>query len=206
MHLDHRDTTHATFWQQLLRWLVSDTLEQVSAATPQQVLSDRTDVALRAEIRDKEYQPVSDATVEARIQLPDGSAAAVPMALDPLSEGVYTANWSAIPVGSYLAEVSAKRGTQDLGRDVFNFRREDGVAENFGLEQNRELLAKLAQETGANYYTPSNASKLLDEISFSEAGLTVRETRDLWNMPIVFLLLLALAAAEWLLRRRWGIV
>lgn len=206
MLLDHRDATHATFWQQLLRWLVSDTPEQVSAATPQQVLSDRTEVALRAEVRDKEYQPVSDATVEARIQLPDGSAAIVPMALDPLAQGVYNATWTALPVGSYLAEISARRGSEELGRDVFNFRREDGVAENFGIEQNRELLAKLAQETGGNYYTPSSASKLLEEISFSEAGLTVRETRDLWNMPVVFLLLLALAAAEWLLRRKWGIV
>jgi uncharacterized membrane protein len=206
MLLDHQDPTHATFWQQLLRWLVSDTLAQVSAATPQQVLSDRTETPLRAEVRNKDYLPVSDATVEARIQLPDGTATTVPMALDPLAEGVYVATWSALPVGSYLAEVTARRGSQELGRDVFNFRREDGVAENFGIEQNRELLAKLSQETEANYYTPANASRLLDEISFSEAGLTVRETRDLWNMPIVFLVLLALAAAEWLLRRRWGIV
>jgi uncharacterized membrane protein len=203
---DHLDVSHATFWQQLLRWLVSDTPDQVSATTPQQVLSDRTEVPLRAEIRDKAYQPVSDATVEARIQLPDGSATTVPMALDPLTAGVYTASWTALKPGSYLAEVSAHRGSQEIGRDVFNFRREDGVAENFGIEQNRELLSKLAQETDASYYTASNASKLLDDISFSEAGLTVRETRDLWNMPIVFLLLLALAAMEWLLRRRWGIV
>jgi uncharacterized membrane protein len=206
MLLDHRDPSHATFWQQMLRWLVSDTPEQVSAATPQQVLSDRTEVPLRAEVRDKEFLPVSDAIVEARIELPDGSAATVPMSLDPLAEGVYHATWPAIPAGGYLAEVTARRGAQELGRDVFNFRREDGVAENFGIEQNRELLTKLAQETGGKYYTPANAAKLLDEISFSEAGLTVRETRDLWNMPIVFLLLLALAAAEWLLRRKWGIV
>jgi hypothetical protein len=30
--------------------------------------------------------------------------------------------------------------------------------------------------------------------------------KDLWNMPAIFLLLVVLRAAEWLLRRRWGVV
>jgi hypothetical protein len=86
------------------------------------------------------------------------------------------------------------------------FRREDGVAENFHTEQNRELLQKLSAETGGRYYTPAEAAKLGKDISYSEAGITVRETRDLWDMPIVFLLLLCLRSGEWLLRRKWGVI
>ena len=85
-------------------------------------------------------------------------------------------------------------------------RREDGVAENFHTQQNRELLEKLSSETGGRYYTPQDASKLGKDISYSDAGITVRETRDLWDMPIVFLLLLSLRAGEWLLRRKWGVI
>ena len=91
-----------------------------------------------------------------------------------------------------------------MGRDALAFRREDGVAENFRTEQNRELLEKLAAETGGAYYTPSNASRLLDEISYSEAGSTVLETKDLWNLPLLFLFLLGMRGGEWLLRRKWG--
>ena len=40
----------------------------------------------------------------------------------------------------------------------------------------------------------------------SEAGITTRETRDLWDMPVVFLLALGIRASEWLLRRKWGVV
>ena len=43
-------------------------------------------------------------------------------------------------------------------------------------------------------------------ISYSEAGITTRETRDLWDMPVVFLLALTIRASEWLLRRKWGVV
>ena len=82
--------------------------------------------------------------------------------------------------------------TEDAGRDVITFRREDGIAENFHVNQNRELLEKLSAQTGGRYYTPSQISRLGDEITYSEAGITTRETRDLWNMPVLFLLILLL--------------
>ncbi len=89
---------------------------------------------------------------------------------------------------------------------MLTLRREDGVAENFHREQNRDLLESLASDTGGHYYTQRNASRLPEEISFSEAGITARETKDLWNMPAVFLVLLLLRSAEWVLRRRWAVV
>jgi hypothetical protein len=98
------------------------------------------------------------------------------------------------------------RGAEDAGRDVITFRREDGVAENFHVNQNRELLEKLSEQTGGRYYTPGQISRLSDEITYSEAGITTRETRDLWNMPVLFLLILLLRGVEWLLRRKWGAV
>ncbi len=125
---------------------------------------------------------------------------------EPLTQGIYSADWDAGEPGSYLAEVTAKRGTAELGRDVLTFQRENGVAENFHREQNRDLLQKLAEETGGHYYTPSDAGRLPDEIAFSQAGITTHETRDLWNMPAVFLALLIIRSAEWLLRRKWGLV
>jgi hypothetical protein len=86
------------------------------------------------------------------------------------------------------------------------FRREDGVAENFRTEQNRDLLEKIAAETGGRYYRPEEARKLGAEIAYSEAGVTVRETLDLWDMPAVFLLALLIRSSEWLLRRKWGLI
>ena len=56
------------------------------------------------------------------------------------------------------------------------------------------------------YWRPEDLGRLPGEISYSDAGITTRETKDLWNMPIVFLLILGLCSAEWLLRRKWGIV
>ena len=106
----------------------------------------------------------------------------------------------------FRSEIIAGHEQEEIGRDMISFRREDGVAESFHTSQNRELLEKLAQQTGGRYYTASEASKLAGEISYSEAGITTRETRDLWDMPALFLLALTIRASEWLLRRKWGVV
>jgi nitrogen fixation protein FixH len=206
MWLDHADKTHATFWQQMFRHLVNDSPGQVLATTPRSVLSDETKVPIRVEVRDKQYKPVTNAKVQARFLQPDGTSATMELPPVPLEEGIYGGEWTAEQAGSYVVEILAGQETEQVGHDVLTFRREDGVAENFHTSQNKELLAKLSEQTGGRYYKPDQASKLTNEISYSEAGITTRETRDLWDMPVIFLLAMAIRASEWLLRRKWGVV
>ena len=206
------DTAHHLFWQQLLRWVVSDTPGRVTASVPTQILLDNGDMTLTAEVRDQQYNPAPDAKVEAHILGPSGVSALVEMTPVPDSLGQFQAAWSAPKPGAYLTEVLAQRAepgsgaVKELGRDVLTFQRMDGVAENFHTEQNRELLERLAAQTGGQYWKPADLGKLAGSIPFSEAGVTVRETKDLWDLPLVFLVLVLLRFSEWWLRRKWGIV
>jgi uncharacterized membrane protein len=210
------DTAHDLFWQQLLRWLVSDTPGQVTASVPAQMLLDNGVVNLTADVRDEHYNPAPDAKVEAHILGPSGVSALIEMTPVPDSPGQFQAAWSAPKPGAYLTEVTAQRAERNagsnagsvkqLGRDVLTFQRMDGVAENFHTEQNRELLERLATQTGGQYWKPADLGKLVANIPFSEAGVTMRETKDLWNVPLVFLVLVLLRFSEWWLRRKWGIV
>jgi len=200
------DTAHHLFWQQLLRWLVSDTPGHVSASVPAQMLLDNGAITFTADVRDQQYNPAPDARVEAHILGPSGVSALVEMTPAPDSPGQFQAVWSAPKAGAYLAEITAQRAGKELGRDVLTFQRMDGVAENFHTEQNRDLLERLATQTGGQYWKPADLGKLAGSIPFSEAGVTIRETRDLWDLPLVFLVLLALRFSEWWLRRKWGIV
>jgi uncharacterized membrane protein len=206
MSLPAGDPTHTMFWQQLLRWLVADTPGHVVATVPSQVLFDNGRTKLTAQVRDIDYLPATDATVQAHIIGPDGMAATVNMTPVPDSPGTFQADWNAEKPGSYLAEVVAQRGGQDIGRDDITFQRMDGVAEDFHTEQNRALLEQLASETGGSYWRPQNLSRLAGQIPYSEAGITVRDTKPLWSMPIIFFVLLLLLFGEWILRRKWGVV
>jgi uncharacterized membrane protein len=206
MSMPVEDQSHESFWRQLLRWMVTDTPGQIISSVPSQMLFDDGRVQISADVRGKDYVPAPDARVEAHILGPDGIAAQVEMVPDPNTPGVFRADWNAEKPGSYMAEITAKRGEEELGRDVLNFQRMDGVAENFHTEQNRTLLEQLAQQTGGRYWRPQELSRLPNEISYSEAGITIRDTKELWNMPALFLLILLLRSSEWLLRRKWGIV
>jgi uncharacterized membrane protein len=203
------DPSHDRFWQQLLRWLVADSPGPVTASLPARNLMDEGQVHLTALVRDREFQPAEDAHVTAHLIGPQGVNALLDLAPSQETPGVYQADWTAEKPGAYLAEVAANSvgsQSQELGRDVLTFQREDGVAENFHTEQNRQLLEELSSQTGGRYWKPSELKDLPRDISYSPAGISVRNTKELWNMPIVFLLLIGLPAAEWLLRRKWGVV
>jgi uncharacterized membrane protein len=201
---DHKDESHHIFWRQLLRWLVTDAPRQVTSELSEQILFDRGGLSITAYVRDEEWSPLNDATVVAHISHPNGTTSEERM--EPVSgqSGEYRLVTTASTPGTYITEIIAKRGSEEVGRDSVTFRREDGVAEDFSRQQNRPLLQALSQRTGGKYYTPDDASSIASDMTYSEAGLTMRETRDLWSMPTFFLALLLLKSAEWLLRRRWG--
>ncbi|HSO74282.1 MAG TPA: hypothetical protein VLU47_05545, partial [Blastocatellia bacterium] len=77
--------------------------------------------------------------------------------------------------------------------------------EAWNAAQNRELLERVASETGGKYYTPDGVDKLIDDITHREGAGSIRETRDLWDMPVNFLLVLVLASGEWFIRKRKGL-
>jgi hypothetical protein len=47
-------------------------------------------------------------------------------------------------------------------------------------------------------------SALPEDLKYTGRGVTTVEERDLWHMPIVLLLLVALVSAEWAYRRAVG--
>ena len=201
------DPSHDMFWQQLLRWLVADTPGPVTATTPSRLLVDDGRIQLTALVHDKQFQPSADAHVNAHIVGPQNTNAFIDLSPSQDTPGQFQAEWTADKPGTYLAEITAESpDKQTLGSDVLTFQREDGLAENFHTGQNRHLLEQLSSLTGGRYWKQSDVKNLPRDISYSEAGISVRNTDELWNMPIVFFLLLALPAIEWLLRRKWGVV
>ena len=205
MRLPLGDPSHDLFWRQLLRWLASDTPGRVAATASGTQLEDQGHVRLEADVRDADYRPALDAQVSARIV---GPGAGRTLALEPVPDvpGHYAAEWSAEDPGVYVAEIGARRGAGDLGRDVVALQRVDGVAENFHTEQNRALLAGLAQSTGGRFWQLRELSGLPDAIPYSEAGVAVEELKELWNMPALLIALLLLRGGEWLARRHWGVL
>ena len=206
MSLPSDDQRHHTFWRQLLRSLVTDTQGTVLLSSDRTIYADEPRVRLRAEVRTKTYEAANNAVVTAIVTPESGGASTLDMRPSPDEAGVYEAEFTAAAAGAYRVEATARLGEQRLGADTLHLRREDGVAEDFHPEQNRELLTRLAEQTGGRYRRLDELAGLPSEIRFSEAGITSREILDLWDMPAFFFLLVLLKGGEWLLRRKWGVI
>ena len=77
--------------------------------------------------------------------------------------------------------------------------------EMFSAEVNQAFLERVADETVGRIYRPEQLGELFEDLAYSQEGSTVREYRELWDMPVLFLLLLSLLVSEWALRRKWGL-
>ncbi len=206
MEMDHKDDSHELFWRQLMRWLVSETPAPVRVATDKPLYRDERRVEIRAEVRDRKFQPIEDATATATLTAPDGSRHEVPLEWSAREEGAYTARFEAAGAGTFAVEVAARRGQEEVGRNVSYFQRTEGTLEYYNAQQNRALLARLAEETGGRYYPLEKAANLPDEIVYSEGGVTEQNVHELWHLPAVLLLLMGLKGTEWALRKLWGSV
>jgi uncharacterized membrane protein len=209
MQLPHEDQRHETFWRQLLQAAATTAPQPVTITSDRVFYGDESTVTLRAEVRDKSYQPAADAVVTLEVSDSLSPPTLLDMTPVPGERGIFEASYETTHTGIFRFEATAKTAAEgdpaeELGRARFAVRRQDGVIEHYRVQQNRALLERLAAATGGRYFAIGDVSRLPEEVSFSEAGTVERQVLDLWNMPLVFLVLLLLKAGEWLVRLYWG--
>jgi uncharacterized membrane protein len=205
MGLDHTDSFHELFWKQMLRWLVSDAPDPVSVAAEKHSYSLDDTVLIRAEANDSSFIPVNNAQITAQVKAPSGDISSVPLTWDVEKDGVYSGTFKPQEEGIYEVSAEALQGGKALGTGTTNFRIAESNEEFHSAALNTNLLKRLAEETGGRYYTPRDARTLAEDISYIDKGSSRIEEKDLWDMPLFFLLLAGLVSTEWTLRKRKGL-
>jgi uncharacterized membrane protein len=201
------DQTQETFWQQLLRWLVDGVPEYLDGRTDLETVEVGEPVRILAEVNDSAYMEVNDASLEATVTAPDGSIRVVPMDWTVEVDGEYSGSFNPGLEGDYRIAIQATRGgEEELGEDEVHLRVGPSTEEYFDANLRRSFLERLAEETGGRYYDPATVERLPEDIRFTGAGVTLTEERDLWDMPVLFFLLVAFVGGEWAYRRRRGLV
>jgi hypothetical protein len=160
---------------------------------------------LRAHVADSAFMDVNDASVVARVRTPNGRDIEVPMEWSLKEDGTYTGRFITEEAGVYALSAESRRGRDTTRSAAGSMLADDEGADVDQAEQRTPLLRRIAKETGGKYYPLSDAKRLPDDVVYTEAGVTTRDAKDLWDMPIVFLLLATLLAAEWIYRRRSGL-
>ena len=199
------DMTHQTFWRQIVRWLVDDAPAPFEIAASPSRVAPGEPVTLRARLADAYFADINDANVTAIVTTPTGNTITVPLEWSLREDGSYTGRFNAADSGRYAIAATAKRGTDTTHLASTTLLVDERGADVSQAEQRPAVLRRIANETGGRYYALDDVAKLADDAMFTESGVTVREAKDLWDMPVVFLLLALLLGGEWGYRRWRGL-
>lgn len=199
MSLPLEDQRHETFWQQLVRALVSRAPPGISLTAD----GGASSVRLRAEFRDGAYRPLDGIRVSAVVSHEGGESFSLDLPPSPDEAGIFAADVPLDAPGSWYFEAIAERDGEPLHTARASVYSESGNAEHFNIRRNAALLRRLSDATGGRYFEAGNLDGLDELLRYSSAGITERVLRPVWDAPALFLLLLLVKFGEWLLRRRW---
>ena len=206
MKMDSKNNAHETFWRQMLRYLVSGTPQQVEIGTEKEVYSLDDTINIVSDIRDKRFNPVADANATARVTKPSGVVFDVPLKFTTLnSVNTYAGEFRADELGQHRIELIGTSASLGQLSARSNMLVSDLNREYYNAAQNSDLLKRIAAETGGKYYAPAEAQSLLDDLIYRQTPYSERVTKDLWDMPVNFMLIIGLLSAEWFLRKREGL-
>jgi hypothetical protein len=206
MLLPATDTTYNTFWRQAARWLTATAPDPIMIREVDETMAGDT-VSLDVLVRDDAFNAVPDATVKMNVTLPDGEQRQPGVGLADAATGTYRAALRMDQRGVYGVTVSVQRP----GRPNFA----GGTARRWilvgGAEReladprlNEDVLRRIAQASGGRYLPAREAGTLPQLLAAIPLQGPERERQDLWNNGWAFSAVVLVLAAEWILRRRWG--
>ena len=146
-----------------------------------------------------------DAKVTAYISGPNAEVEEVPVQWSGERDGEYRMSFTPKTQGIYSARLEATRNGKTVGSSVARIRAVPSDAEYFDATMQAARLQRVAEETGGRFYKAADLGGLAEDVQYSGRGVTTIEERELWHMPIILMLILALLGAEWALRRNVGL-
>ncbi len=210
-----RDTQdyYRRFWRQLVTWTGGWDEEPegrlVVDLSRQELLVGET-VKVTVSRSAGDLAALRDAQLELRVTDPGGQESELPATFSR-QRNAYLAEYTAGEPGDYLVSAEATMNGEDAGSDRSHFHAsrmdlelEDPAAD---LKLARRISA-VTEEAGGRYYYLPQSDDLFERLKerANPLKLTTRRRRDIWDNAAVYSLLAACMTAEWILRKRKGLV
>ena len=204
MQLPSDDLTFELFWRQAVRWLAAAAPDPVSIApVVGMAVGDATPIGV--DVRSDVFAPVPDADVSIRLTLPGGETRTLHGALTDPRLGRYSGDVRFEQPGIYRISVEARRGHTVLGSSQRSVLVGGTDREMSDPRLNEDVLRRVARASGGQYLAARDASRLPALLSESDGQPAAPRVEDLWHNAWIFIVVVMLLAAEWTLRRRWGL-
>ncbi len=192
------------FLQNTIRWLVSqEDSKPVRIAANKEVYRSGEKVKFTAQVYFEDFQPVDGAEVV--VQVRDVNET-FELSLKGIGGGRYEGSLEVLQGGDYEFTGSAHLQGRVLGRDQGKFSVEEFNLEFQDTRMNEELLRRIAEESGGAYFTPEEVSRLSERLQFNEKFVVIKNEWEIWNKTPLLITCILLLSAEWLIRKRKGML
>lgn len=205
--------TYQEYWPALFdaltQWLTAPEDNRLVRVSPaEKAFAGGMSVQLLGQAYDESLNPHDDAVISVEITAPDGSR--FPYQMEPVGNGQFALDLGALPEGAYGYEAEATRQDQLLGSDSGVFTVGALQLEYRETRADAPLLRQVATRSGGAFLTSATLETLVEVLradsTFVPQTRTLTRERDLWHWLPVFCLVVLMLAAEWILRKRAGLV
>ncbi len=205
MLMPSEDQTYELFWKQILRWLVNTSPDPVMITTDKDTYLPGESAHLTADVSNKSFERMNNAKVVAKVTNPDGVTEAIALDWNGSGEGSYQAEINATAPGVYQVEVEATQGSDSLGTNRAAFQVHDRPVEFYRPALDARMLQSIASSTGGHYYPLSKLGDVPEDVQYVDTPTSFIEQKELWDVPLLFMLLCVTLGAEWFWRKRKGL-
>jgi hypothetical protein len=192
-------------WRQTVRWLIADVPDRIELRNSLKEDLGQPLMRVEARIRNREFQPQDNASVNISVQLPDGTTVSQPAEPSLREAGLYESTFASRQEGRYRATVEVNdQDGQPLGRAETGWVADPAADEYARVTPNMELLERIAKQTSGEVIEIDGLDALIRSLPNRKAPLTEAYTVPLWHQPWMMMLIMACLCAEWGLRRWKG--
>ena len=205
------DKYHHKFWGQVMRWGVGEKLragkEGLRLGTDELVYTPQRPAHVLARVTDKDFASVINAHLEASVTRGSQEVARVRLTYREGSYGLYEANLPLLSTpGRYDVRLTRTDGaTADSVETAFLVVTAERPVELADVTATPATLDILARWTNGRVVGPARAGELWNAFGEGRQVVAERRERPLWDQPWIYLLLVGLLTAEWILRKRGGL-
>ncbi|MCC6164105.1 MAG: hypothetical protein IT182_12220 [Acidobacteria bacterium] len=204
MGLAANNLAYETFWRQAIRWVAVQAPARVAVDVAPPPLGTTVPVTVR--VVTPAFEPVSDASVQVRVEEPGGAGRTLTATLDASEPGLYKTSLLTLSSGVHRLDVEAMRAGVSVGRSSVQTLAGGVDPEFIDPRRNDAVLRRLAESSGGALLGTDDLDGLSARIRAAAASPTARlAERDVWHNGWSFVFICALLGIEWTLRRRWGL-
>ncbi len=206
------DEYYHRFWGQVLRWSTVGTLTARDAyvrfGTSKDEFRSEEPIGIDARVLGADFLPLEDGVVTAVIYDGDGKERErVRLQYVAGSGGAYRGQISGLPESEYTARLDVPALPQRISAAAVGFAvREDASLEFTRPNLNESLLRQLARASGGRYYDLTTVRTLPDDVPPRVVQEVTRREIELWDSVPFFCLFAVVLCAEWILRKRKGLI